>query len=135
MSTSAGRGVARHRAQAPDWRGRGLGLGPRREKAGRTRGECARQAPGCLSCLGLGRKERGRSFLFRTFVELPRAGTARSTRHAPYRAAGSLSSAEGKAALAPPRRARELATRIRVHLRPPVSGRKLGTEETGKQAK
>ena len=34
---------------------------------------------------------------------------------------------------APPRSARELATWIRVHLCPPVSGRKLGTEETGKQ--
>ena len=65
----------------------------------------------------------------------PRAGTARSAGHAPYRTAGSLSSVERKAAPAPPRSATELATQIRVHLRPPVSGLKLGTEETGKQAK
>ena len=57
----------------------------------------------------------------------------RSTGHAPYRTAGSLSSIEGKAAPAPPRSERELATWIRVHLRPHVSGRKLRTEETGKQ--
>ena len=46
---------------------------------------------------------------------------------------GSLSSVEGKAAPGPPRSVREPATRMRVHLRPPVSGWKLGTEETGKQ--
>ena len=71
--------------------------------------------------------------MFRAFVEHRRAGTARSAGHAPYRAAGTLSSVEGKAASAPPHSARELGTRIRVHLRPPVSGPKLGTEETGRQ--
>ena len=39
----------------------------------------------------------------------------------------------GKAAPAPPRSATELATWIRDHLRPPVSGQRLGIEETGKQ--
>ena len=101
------------------WEGRGETQGPRQARAGTgagdaegrrccTRGECAWQAPGCLSCLGLGRKER--SFLFRTFVEFPRAGTARSAGHTPYRTAGSLSSVEGKAVPVPPRSAMELAT-------------------------
>ena len=56
-----------------DW-----GWGRGGEKARRTRGECARQASGCLSCSdGEGTKSR-RSFLFRVFVEHQRAGTARS---------------------------------------------------------
>ena len=71
--------------------------------------------------------------MFRAFAEHPRAGTTCSAGHAPYRAAGSLSSVEGKAAPAPLRSATELATRVRVHLRPPVSGRKLGTEKTSKE--
>ena len=39
----------------------------------------------------------------------------------------------GKAAPVPPHSARELATSTRDHLRLPVSGRKLGTEESGEQ--
>ena len=67
----------------------------------RTRGECARQAPGCLSRSdGEGTKSR-RSFLFHVFVEPPRAGTACSTGHAPYRAAGSLSSVDGESSTSP----------------------------------
>ena len=125
--------MARHRAHAPYRRGRDWGWGRRGQKVHRTRGECARQAPGCLSRSdGEGTKSR-RSFLFRAFVEHRRTGTARSAGHAPYRTAGSLSSLEGKAAPATPRSGTELATRIRVHLHPPVSGWKLGTEETSKQ--
>ena len=67
-------------------------------------------------------------------MEHPRAGTARSAGHAPYRAAGSLSGIEGKTVPAPPRSATELATLIRVHLRPPVSGQKLGTERPAKRS-
>ena len=44
------------------------------------------------------------------FVEHPRAGTPRSAGPAPYRAAGSLSSVEGKTAPLPPRSAMEPAT-------------------------
>ena len=117
MSTSAGRVLARHRAQAPDWRGRKLSLGLRRGegaphpgRARRKRGECACQAPGCLSCSDWEEAKSRRSFLFRAFVEHLRAGTVRSTGHAPYTTAGSLSSTEGKAAPAPPCSARELAT-------------------------
>ena len=104
--------VARHRAQAPDRRGRGLGLGMRRAEGAphRPQGECARQAPGCLSRSDGEDAKRRRSFLFRAFVEHPRAGTARSAGHAPYRTAGSLSSVEGKAAPAPTRSTMELAT-------------------------
>ena len=76
----------------------GTGAGDGGQKACRTRGECAHQAPGCLSrSAGEGTKSR-RSFLFRAFVEYRRAGTARCAGHATYRAAGSLSSPEGKAA-------------------------------------
>ena len=97
-------------------RRRGLGLGTRRaegartqlaraeteagtrggEKARRTRGECARQTPGCLSRSDGEGTKRSRSFLSRAFVEHPRAGTALSAGPAPCRAAGSLSSVEGK---------------------------------------
>ena len=88
-----------------DW-----GWGREGEKARRTRGECARQAPGCLSRSdGEGTKCR-RSFLFRAFVEDPRAGIMCGAGHTPYRTAGNLSSIEGKAALAPPRSVMELAT-------------------------
>ena len=38
-----------------------------------------------------------------------------------------------KAVPVPPYSTTELATWARVHLRPPVSGQKLDTEETGKQ--
>ena len=117
----------------PTGAGRDWGWGHGGQKAWRTWGEYARQAPGCLSRSdGEGTKRRG-SFLFRAFVEHPRAGTTCSAGHAPYRTAGSLSSVEGKAAPAPHHSTTELATQIRVHLRPPVSGRKLGTEDTGKQ--
>ena len=58
-----------------DW---GWGLGG--QKACRTRGEWARQAPGCLSHSdGEGTKRRP-SFLSRAFVEHPRAGTQRRAR-------------------------------------------------------
>ena len=85
-----GRGETQGAGTRPDQRGRGWGRGG--EKARRIQGECARPAPGCLSRLdGEGTKRR-RSFLFRTLVEHPRAGTARSAGHAPYGTAGSLSS-------------------------------------------
>ena len=110
-----------------DW-----GWGREGEKAPRTRGECARQAPGCLSRSdGEGIKHR-RSRVH-AFVEHWRAGTARSAGHAPYGAAGSLSSVEGKAAPVPPCSGTELETLTRDHLRPPVSGQKLDTEEASKQ--
>ena len=82
----------RHRTGAGgDW---GCGLGG--EKARRTRGECARQAPGCLSRSGgEGTKHRRNRVL--AFVEYPKSGTARNTGPAPYRAAGSLSGIDGDA--------------------------------------
>ena len=120
-------------AQAPDRRGWGLGLGTPRGEGAHTRGECARQAPGCLSRPdGEGTKSR-RSFLLLAFVEHPRAGTTCSAGHAPYRTARSLNSIDGKEVPAPRCSAMEVTTWIRVHLCPPVSGQKLGTEETGKQ--
>ena len=119
------------------WTGAGgdWGWGRGGQKARRTRGECARQAPDCLSRSGGEDAKSRRSFLFRAFMEHPRAGTAGGAGPAPYRAAGSLSSAEGKSAPAPSRSATEPATRMRGHLRPPVSGRKLGTEETNRRRK
>ena len=64
-------------------------------------GECTRQSPGCLSRSdGEGTKCR-HSFLFHAFVEHPRAGTAHSTEHTPYRTAGSLSSVEGENSAGP----------------------------------
>ena len=121
------------RRRHPTGAGGDWGWGRGGQKVRRTWGECAQQAPGCLSRSdGEGTKSR-RSFLFRAFVEQPRAGTAHSAGHTPYRTARSLSSIEGKAAPAPLHSVTELATQIRVHLRPPVSGWKLGTEETGKR--
>ena len=124
--------ATKHRAHAPNRCRRGLRLGPRRGE-GAPPGRVRPSSSWLPELLLPGRHKRRRSFLFRTFVEHPRAGTARSAGHAPYRTAGCLSSIEGKAAPAPPRSTMELATRIRDHLRPPVSGWKLGTEETGKQ--
>ena len=46
-------GSAQGAGTRPDQRGRGWGCGG--EKARRTQGKCARQASGCLSCLGQGR--------------------------------------------------------------------------------
>ena len=57
----------------------------------------------------------------------------RSAGHAPDRTAGSLSSVDGKAAPVPPCSVTELATSTRDNLHAPVSGQKLGTEETSKQ--
>ena len=90
------------------------------------------QAFGCLNCWG-GEDATRKCNRIRAVVEDPKTGTALSAGPAPYRTAGSLSSVEGTAAPLPPRSARELATWVRVHLHPPVSGRKLGTEETSKQ--
>ena len=73
--------------------GRGLGLGTRRGEGTRTRGGCARQAPGCLSCSG-GEGTKHRRNRVCAFVEYPKTGTAGNTGHAPYRAAGSLSSVD-----------------------------------------
>ena len=42
-------GDGEEKVHAPDWCGRKLRLGPRGEKVYCTQGECARQAPGCLS--------------------------------------------------------------------------------------
>ena len=105
-----GRGETQGAGRHPAGAGEDWGWGRGGQKARRTRGECACQAPGCLSPSdGEGTKSRG-SFLFRAFVEHRRAGTARSAGQAPYRTAGSLSSVEGKAAPSPLRRAKELAT-------------------------
>ena len=62
------------------------------EKACHSRGEGARQAPGCLSRWDAEGTKSRRSFLLRAFVEHPRAGTAGSAGPAPYGTAGSLSS-------------------------------------------
>ena len=93
-------------------------LGPRREKARRTRGECA-QASGCLGRSGRGGKRRTtpgerapkplaawaaqagegttrRRNRIRAFVEDTKTGTAINAGPAPYRAAGSLSSVDGE---------------------------------------
>ena len=79
----------------------GLGLGTRRGEGAPHRGECSRQAPGCLSRSDGEDAKSRRSFLFRAFVEHPRAGTAHSAGHAPYRAAGSLSSRRGESSTSP----------------------------------
>ena len=64
-------------------------------KVHRTWGECARQAPGCLSCLGQeGTKRRPNRVC--TFVEYLKTGTAHNSGPAPFRAAWSLSSVDGE---------------------------------------
>ena len=82
-----------------DRRGRKLRLGTRRVEGART-GECARQAPGCLS-RSEGEGTNCRRSRVRALVEHPRAGTARSAGPAPYRAAGSLSSVDGESSASP----------------------------------
>ena len=65
------------------------------EKVHRTRGECARQAPGSLSCSAEeGTKRRPNQV--HAFVEYLKTGTARNAGPAPYRAARSLSSVDGE---------------------------------------
>ena len=76
--------------------GRDWGWGRGGQKACCTQGECARQAPGCLSRSDGEDAKSRRSFLFRAFEEHPRAGTTRRAGHALYRRAGSLSSGWGK---------------------------------------
>ena len=99
-----------NQAHTPDRGGQKLRLGLQRGKGAPHPGRVHPSSPGCLSHSdGEGTKRR-RSFLFRAFAEHPRAGTARSTGHVPYRAAGSLSSLEGKTAPVPPHSVTELAT-------------------------
>ena len=124
--------AAKHKAQAPDRRRQKPRLGPRRGEGAPHPGRGAHQAPGCLSCWG-GEGTKRRRNRVPAFVEDPKTGTARNAGPAPYRAAGSLSSVDGEAAPLPPRSAMELANLNIDHLRPPVSERKLGTEEAGKQ--
>ena len=72
---------------------RNWGWGCEGERARCTPGECARQAPGCLSHLDQGR-HKTTVLLSPRFVGCPKTGTARSAGHAPYRAARSLSSVD-----------------------------------------
>ena len=65
------------------------------DEAHRTRGECARQAPGCLSCWAGERPKRRPNWVC-SFVEDLKTGIARNSGPAPYRAAGSLSSVYGE---------------------------------------
>ena len=65
------------------------------ERARHTRGECAPQAPGCLSCSGGEYPKRRRNRVC-AFMENLKTGTARNAEPAPYRAAGSLSSVDGE---------------------------------------
>ena len=98
----------------PDWQ---CALGPQREKARRARGRVC-QASGCLSrsprrekvrriwgegaqasgCLSrqAGEDTKRRRNWIHAFVEYPKTGTALNAGPAPYRAAGSLSSADGE---------------------------------------
>ena len=96
-STSTGRATARQRAQAPDVV-RGLELGTRRAEGALHLGRVRLSSSWLPELLSWEGKKSRRSFLFHAFVEHLRAGTACSAGHAPYRAAGSLSSVEGKAA-------------------------------------
>ena len=66
----------------------------------RTRGECARQAPGCLSC-SAGEGTKRRHSRVRAFVENPKTGNAGNAGPAPYTAAGSLSSVDGESSSPP----------------------------------
>ena len=96
--TSAGRVTARNQLlRRHTWPVRGnWGWAGGGDKAHCTRGEGARQAPGCLSCSeGQGTKRRPNRGC--TFVEDPETGTARNSGPAPWRAAWSLSSVDGKA--------------------------------------
>ena len=98
------------KAHAPDWRGWKLRLGPPRGEAAPHPGRVRRSSSWLPELLGQGRHKMQAQLFVLRFWELPRAGTARSAGHAPYRAAGSLSSVEGRATPAPPRSMTELAT-------------------------
>ena len=75
-------GVRPSSSWLPELLWRGLGLGTRRGEGAPHPGECARQAPGCLSRSGREGTERRRS-RFPESVEHPRAGTraAQGTLH------------------------------------------------------
>ena len=119
--------------QAPNLRGRGLGLGTRKAEGARTPGERAREAPGCLSVSdGEGTKCR-RSFLFRLLWNTGGLEPRAAAGHAPYRTAGSLSSVAGESSTSPSPQRNRTSNLNKSPPRPPVSGRKLGTEETGKE--
>ena len=80
---------------APDWHAQKLRLDHGGDKVHCTRGECACQAPGCLSCSGQEGTKRRPSWVY-TFVEYPKTGTTRNSGPAPYRAACTLSSVDGE---------------------------------------
>ena len=99
--TSARRVTARDQLPRRDTRHTGPGMPGNRgwdrrgEKVPYTRGECARQAPGCLSCSDQeGIKRRPNRAC--AFVEYPKTGTARDSGPAPCRATWSLSSVDGE---------------------------------------
>ena len=95
-----GWGHGEQKAHTPDWRGEtetGTAEGRRRAPPGES---AAPQAPGCLSRVG-GEGTKRRCSRVSAFVEDPRARTAHSAGHAPYRAAGSLSSIDGESSTPP----------------------------------
>ena len=83
--------MVRHKVDAPDCCGWGLGLGLGLHPGRR----CARQDSGCLSCSG-GEGTIHRCNQVRAFVEDPKTGTTGNAGPVPYRAAGSMSSIDGE---------------------------------------
>ena len=75
------------------YRNRGWDCGG--EKAHCTQGECAHQAPGCLSSSSQGRHKM-QAQPSPHFCGITGTGTARNTGPAPYRAAGSMRSVDGE---------------------------------------
>ena len=89
------------RCRHPTCAGGDWGWGRGRQKAPRTPGERAREAPGCLSVSdGEGTKCR-RSFLFRLLWNTGGLEPRAAAGHAPYRTAGSLSSVAGESSTSP----------------------------------
>ena len=86
------------KAHAPDWCGEKLRLGPWRGEGEPHPGRVRPSSSWLPEPLRRGRHKTQAQHFFRAFLEHPRAGTALSAGHAPYRTAGSLSSVEGKAA-------------------------------------
>ena len=92
-----GRVVARHRVQAPDRQGRGLGLGTWRAEGALHQGRVRLSSSWPPEPLGQGRHKTQvqRSLSYIQGLE------PRSAGHAPYRVAGSLSSVDGESNASP----------------------------------
>ena len=123
--------IHRERSRQDTGRWWGLGLGTRRGEGMPHPGGVRPSSSWLPEPLGRGRHKPQAQPSLR-FCGTLEGWNLAQRRHAPYRAAGSLSSVDGESSASPsPQR----GGTSNLNKSQPVSGRKLGTEEAGKQAK